>query len=76
MVQDALGGMQILRAYNLKEILFNKYHHAVNNMLSDSLAIERRRSFLTPLIVLIQLLPYSLCFAYGGYLSIQGQAGK
>ena len=73
MVQDALGGMQILRAYILKDILFNKYHHAVNNMLSDSLAIERRRSFLTPLIVLIQLLPYSLCFAYGGYLSIQGQ---
>lgn len=73
MVQDAMGGMQILRAYNLKEILFQKYHRTVDTMLSDSLAIERRRSLLTPLIVLIQLIPFSLCFAYGGYLSIQGQ---
>lgn len=72
-VQDTLGGMQILRAYRLKDILFNLYHGAVKNMLSDSLAIERRRSFLTPLIVLIQMIPFSLCFAYGGYLSIQGQ---
>lgn len=72
-VQDAIGGMQILRAYNLKDILFKNYHKAVDGMLTDSLAIERRRSFLTPLNVLIQLTPFALCFAFGGYLAIQGQ---
>lgn len=73
MIQDALGGMQNSRAYNLKDLLLQKFRLAVNNMLTSSLAIERRRSMLTPLIVLTQMIPYTLCFAYGGYLSIQGQ---
>lgn len=73
MIQDALGGMQISRAYNLKDLLLQKFGLAVDNMLTDSLAIEKRRSMLTPLIVLTQMIPFSLCFAYGGYLSIQGQ---
>lgn len=73
MIQDALGGMHVSRVYHLKDLLQGKFHTAVNNMLSDSLAIERRRSLLTPLIVLIQIVPFALSFAYGGYLSIQGQ---
>ncbi len=72
-VQDVLGGMQILRAYNLKDVLFRNYHKAVDDVLTNSLVIERRRSFLTPLIILLQMVPYTLCFAYGGYLAIQNQ---
>ncbi len=72
-VQDMLGGIFVVKAFNLKGLMLGKYKGAVEDALEKSLKIERRISMMAPVNVITQLLPFILCILFGGYLAIQGQ---
>lgn len=72
MVQDVIGGIFIVKSFNLQDVLFKKYASVVNKALDKSLAAEKRISLMTPVDVLTQIMPFVLCIAYGGYLSVKG----
>lgn len=71
--QDSIGGIYILKAFNLKKLLSGRFRTAMDEALVQSLAVEKRRALMTPINIMVQLMPYVLCFAYGGYLAIKGQ---
>jgi ABC-type multidrug transport system, ATPase and permease components len=71
--QDILGGIYILKAFNLKEVLFKKYKFSVKEALDRSLSVEKRISMLSSVNIIMQIMPFVLCILYGGYLTVQGQ---
>jgi len=71
--QDIIGGIYILKSFNLRDILFGKYKAVVDEALNRSLAVEKRMSLLGPVNVVIQIIPFVLCILYGGYLTVNGQ---
>lgn len=71
--QDCIGGIHMLKAFNLKDVLFKKYNDAVDNALEYSLAVEKRRAMTTPVNILMNSMPFGLCILYGGYLAVKGQ---
>ncbi|NJD04608.1 MAG: ABC transporter ATP-binding protein [Ruminiclostridium sp.] len=71
--QDVIGGIHILKAFNIGEVLYNKYKIEVDNSVSKSLDIEKRNSLLAPVGIMLRIIPFVLCIIYGGYLSIKGE---
>lgn len=71
--QDSISGIQMLKAYNLKEVIFEKYKAAVEETLDYSLRIEKQNARISPINVIIQIVPYVLCFLFGGYLVSAGR---
>lgn len=71
--QDIIGGIYILKSFNLRDILFGKYKTVVDEALNRSLAVEKRISLLGPVNIVIQIIPFVLCILYGGYLTVSGQ---
>lgn len=69
-VQDSIGGIHLIKAYNLKEVLYEKYKIEVDNNLTNSLKIEKRMAVISSLSIVIQLIPFALCFLYGGYFVV------
>jgi ATP-binding cassette, subfamily B, bacterial len=72
-VQDSIGGIHILKAFNLKKVMFEKYKTAVDKTLENSIAIEKRNAMIAPINVVMELVPYVLCFLYGGFLVTKGR---
>lgn len=71
--QDCMWGIHIIKAFNLDAILFEKYKAAVDRTLADTLLIEKRNAMLSPITVIIQMVPTVLCFLYGGFLVVTGK---
>jgi len=67
-VQDSIGGIHILKAFNLKKVLYQKYNKAVDETLKQSLSIEKRNSLIISVTVVIKMMPFVLSFFFGGYL--------
>lgn len=68
-IQDALGGVYIEKAFNLQQWLKNKFDHATNRGLHYSLLRQRRLSYLSPLNGIIGWIPLVTCAVYGGILT-------
>ncbi len=71
-VADSLGGIPMVKAYNLAQVLFGRYSGNVKAALQDALAIEKSRAIMSMVSVIINTAPFLLCFLYGGYLVIEG----
>ena len=71
--QDAIGGMYILKAFNIKGILYNKYKAEVDNSVIKGIEVEKRNSFMIPIVNVLRIVPFVICLSYGGYLSVRGQ---
>ncbi|SHJ87675.1 ATP-binding cassette, subfamily B, MsbA [Hathewaya proteolytica DSM 3090] len=69
-VQDSIGGIYLIKSYNLKEVLYDKYKVQVDNNLTNALKIEKRMAINSSLSVVVQLIPFALCFLYGGYFVV------
>lgn len=71
--KDAIGGVPIIKAFNIEKEIFNKYEIEVNCALKYSLKVVRLNSLMAPMNVVLRLVPTVMCIAYGGYLSVIGQ---
>mgnify|MGYP001264981602 CR=1 FL=1 len=71
-VQDMIGGIAVIKSYNLAGVLSKKFRQANDRLLADSLAIEKRRSLMDSVGVLVRTTPFLLFFLYGGYLVVNG----
>ncbi|URZ17234.1 ABC transporter ATP-binding protein [Clostridium felsineum] len=72
-LQDILGGIYIIKAFNLHKIFEKKFKNQVTNTLSKNLSLEKQRSLILPVTVILQVVPLILCIIYGGYLTLKKQ---
>ncbi|MFE4201639.1 ABC transporter ATP-binding protein [Aneurinibacillus aneurinilyticus] len=71
--QDTIAGMQMVKAFNLRESLFNKYLLAMDIVLKKGLQVERRRALMIAPGVILFSSPIIFFVTYGGYLIGQGE---
>ena len=71
--QDTLSGIHMNKAFNLEQVLYDKFAGAVNQILDNRLRFEKRLAFMTPLFIIIRVLPILTAAGYGGYLAVVGQ---
>ncbi len=70
-VQDSVAGVSIIKAYNLKKVLNEKYKVILDKCLESGLDIGKRWSMMAPLAVILRLAPFLLCILFGGYMTVQ-----
>jgi ABC-type multidrug transport system fused ATPase/permease subunit len=72
-VQDTIGGITILKAFNLEKPLYSKCKAALDKALNQSYKIVRQDALRLPVIIVMYELPYVLCTVFGGYMALKGQ---
>ncbi|ALP38880.1 ABC transporter ATP-binding protein [Paenibacillus sp. IHB B 3084] len=71
--QDAIGGIPIVKAFNMQAVLLKKYMVIMEEVVKRGLRLEKRYAFITPVGVMMLATPIILVIAYGGYLIQQGE---
>ena len=71
--KDMIEGMEEAKAFQIEKILDRKCEGAVDKALGKSLKTVLVQGVITPVNLLMQMLPFLLIFAYGGYLVIIGR---
>jgi ABC-type multidrug transport system fused ATPase/permease subunit len=72
-LQDTIGGIYILKAFNLLNPLYKRYKKLLGERLDKNLSIMKRQSFASPVSSMLNIIPTVLYVMYGGYLSIKGE---
>jgi len=70
MLQDIIGGIYVLKAFNLKKVLSSKFEVVAENIKERSLKISKLNAYLTPIFLALRLIPQLVCPLYGGYLAL------
>ena len=73
MVQDVIGGMPIVKAFNLQKVMFGRYRNVVQEIETQGLAMDRREVALISLYLALRYIPQLVCPLYGGYLALKGE---
>lgn len=71
--QDAIGGIPIIKAFNMQAILMKKYMVIMEDVIKRGLGLEKRYAAITPVSVMMLATPIILVIVYGGYLIAQGE---
>lgn len=71
--QDTIGGLQMIKVFNIGDYLNNKYKEAASLVLSRGLEVEKKRAFLSSLSTVLNITPLCICILYGGYLTVHGE---
>jgi ABC-type multidrug transport system fused ATPase/permease subunit len=71
--KDMIEGMEEAKAFQIEETLRKKCAKAIEKALGKSLKAVFIQGVITPVNILMQMLPFVLIFAYGGYLVIDGR---
>ncbi|MGW9527725.1 ABC transporter ATP-binding protein [Paenibacillus terrae] len=71
--QDAIGGIPIVKAFNMQAVLLKKYMVIMEEVVRRGLGLEKRYASITPVGVMMLATPIILVIAYGGYLIQQGE---
>ncbi|KAE8558537.1 ABC transporter ATP-binding protein [Paenibacillus polymyxa] len=71
--QDAIGGIPIVKAFNMQAVLLKKYMVITEEVIKRGLRLEKRYAFITPVGVMMLATPIILVIVYGGYLIQQGE---
>ena len=71
--QDSLGGLMIGKAFNLAEIMEERFRRANRRALDKGLSIARLTSIVNVVSYAAAMSPFLLTSAFGGYLVIRGQ---
>ncbi len=72
-MRDIIGGISVVKAYNIGPHLFTKYKVLVNDALDMSIRNIRAGVWGGPLNVSLRVVPSAICVTYGGYLSVKGE---
>ncbi|MEK4427622.1 ABC transporter ATP-binding protein [Paenibacillus sp. FSL M7-0802] len=71
--QDAIGGIPIVKAFNMQAVLLKKYMVIMEEVVKRGLRLEKRYAAITPVGVMMLATPIILVIVYGGYLIQQGE---
>lgn len=71
--QDMIGGIPMVKAFNRQDTLFEKYSKVMQQVLSKSLLLEKRRALMSPISILLLSTPLIFMVAIGGYLIEKGE---
>lgn len=71
--QDAIGGLPIIKAFNMQAVLLKKYMVITEEVIRRGLRLEKRYAFITPVGVMMLATPIILVIVCGGYLIQQGE---
>ncbi|MFC0215897.1 ABC transporter ATP-binding protein [Paenibacillus chartarius] len=71
--QDTIGGIPMLKAFNMFRDMAVKYRAAMELVLEKSLKVERRRAWITPVSLIMLSSPIIFAVSFGGYLIGQGE---
>ncbi|MDY6973797.1 MAG: ABC transporter ATP-binding protein [Thermodesulfobacteriota bacterium] len=69
--QDTVDGIDIIKAFNLESILYDKFRTAVYRVRDSAFRYEKRAMVMAALSVVIRTTPTLLIAGYGGYLVIE-----
>lgn len=70
--QDGLGGLMVTRAFNLTQIMDDRFRSANQRALTKGLSLTRLRAITDGGGNIFGALPFLLTFGFGGYLAITG----
>ena len=73
LLQDAIGGIQIAKSFNLGDLLIRNYKAANEKTIGEGVNIARAQAKVFSLGIFLSVLPFILCMAYGGYLVIANE---
>lgn len=73
LIQDLLGGIVTVKAYNLQPILTDKFHQVAHQIQQKALGIEKTNSYVTYIFLILHMSPQFILPLYGGYLIFQGE---
>ncbi|WP_053375086.1 ABC transporter ATP-binding protein [Paenibacillus sp. FJAT-27812] len=71
--QDTIGGIPMLKAFNMFKAMSVKYKDAMELVLAKSLQVEKRRALIAPISLLLMSSPIIFSVSYGGYLIGEGE---
>lgn len=69
-VKDSIGGIYMIKAFNIKSFLLKKYNDYIEKSLYYNLKFAKISIWNTPFNVTLRLIPTIICITYGGYLSL------
>ncbi len=73
-IQDAITGISILKAYNLQEVFYKRCTEKIDKSLEIyQRKINMRGCFMMPIMFMVYEFPYVVCATYGGYLAYNGR---
>ncbi|WOO34793.1 ABC transporter ATP-binding protein [Anaerocolumna sp. AGMB13020] len=73
-IQDAITGISILKAYNLQEVFYKRCAEKIDKSLElYQRKINSRGCFMMPIMFMVYEFPYVVCATYGGYLAFSGE---
>ncbi len=72
-LKGTLDGIHTMKSFNAEPIMGTKYRNIIKQATDVGAAAEKRRALMIPFSVVLQILPFLLCFMFGGYLVIQKQ---
>ncbi len=67
--QDTLAGMPVVKAFGLEETQQMKYGEKVRLTLVHGVKLAKQRSIMQSVSNLAGVIPFLVCFGYGGYLA-------
>lgn len=70
MLQDVIGGINVLKAFNLKNQLAAKFNIVTEEIKSKGLKIDKLNAYLSPVFLALRLIPQLVYPLYGGYLAL------
>jgi ABC-type multidrug transport system fused ATPase/permease subunit len=71
--QDAIRGIYIIKAFNLQQILSEKYRRIAKDVEKEGLAIDKRAGIEFAIFLMLRYIPQLVTPLYGGYLAFQGE---
>lgn len=70
--QDALGGLAVIKAFNLEGVMDTRLNQANRQALGKAYRVARLHSAANALSRAVPMLPFLVAFGYGGHLIIGG----
>lgn len=71
-IQEAFDGADVIKAYNLQQVMEDKYYKALKNTFDISNKNDLRQYHVVPISEMIHELPVALALCVGGYLVFRG----
>ena len=72
-VQETLGGLTIVKAFNLQGIFATRYGAIVEDLEDNGITVDRIGAYLMVIWLALRFIPQLVLPLYGGYLMLQGE---
>lgn len=71
--QDTVSGVEVMRAFNLEEVLREKYDKSIYRVRFFGYKVALARSILIFINIISGIAPFLISFGFGGYFVIRGE---